>query len=106
MNHREKMEAIAERLRHEPYHLLTNDCFIKARKLKRESQALGIPVRIVACIGLVRAHVFRLWWLTIPVIHGWAEVEGRRIEVSRPLGTSGTWGIISANIRPVIAVRF
>lgn len=106
MNHLEKIETIAERLRHEPYHLLTSDCFIKALTLRRECKPLGIPVRIVACIGLVRAQVFKLWWLTIPVIHGWVEVEGRRIEVSRPLGTSGTWGIISANIRPVMAVRF
>jgi hypothetical protein len=102
----EKAEEVAERLRHEPYNLLTNDCFIKARKLKRWCKALGIPVRIVACIGLVRARVFRLWWMRIPVIHGWAEVEGKRIETSRPLGSSGTWGIIPGNIRPVIAIRF
>ncbi|MFQ5997167.1 MAG: hypothetical protein ACE5KP_06040, partial [Dehalococcoidales bacterium] len=83
MSQLEKVEEIAERLRHEPYNFLTNDCFIKARKLKRECAVLGIPVRIVACIGLVRAQVFRLWWMTIPVVHGWAEVEGKRIEVSR-----------------------
>jgi hypothetical protein len=44
--------------------------------------------------------------MTIPVIHGWAEVEGKRIEVSRPPGVPGPWGIIPANIKPVIRVRF
>ena len=106
MSHLEKAEEIAERLRREPYNLLTNDCFIKARKFKRECKALGIPARVVACIGLVRARVFGLWWMTIPVIHGWAEVEGKRIEVSRPAGVPGTWGIIPATIRPIITVRF
>jgi len=106
MSNLEKVEEIAERLRHEPYNLRANDCFIKSSKLKRECEPLGIPVKIVACIGLVRAKVFKLWWMTIPVIHGWAEVEGKRIEVSRPAGVSGTWGIIPRDIKPIIRVRF
>ena len=56
-------------------------------------------------IGLARARLFGRW-LTIPVIHGWGEVEGKRIETSRPLGASGIWGIIPANIKPVIALWF
>ncbi len=40
--------------------------------------------------------------IVIPVIHGWGEVEGRRIETSRPIGSSGLWDIVPANIRPVI----
>ena len=101
-----KVEEIAERLRKEPYSFLTNDCLIKSSKLKKACKPLGIPVRIVACIGLGRAKVFRLWWMTIPVVHGWAEVEGKRVEVSRPTGVSGTWGIIPRDIRPIIRVRF
>ena len=106
MSNLEKAQEMAERLRKEPYRFLTNDCLIKSAKLKKECKPLGIPVRIVACIGLVRAQVFRLWWMTIPVVHGWAEVEGKRVEVSRPIGVSGMWGIIPANIKPVIKVRF
>jgi hypothetical protein len=106
MSNLEKAQEMAERLRKEPYSFLTNDCLIKSAKLKKECVPLGIPVRIVACIGLARAQVFRLWWMTIPVVHGWAEVEGKRIEVSRPVGVSGVWGIIPANIKPVIKIRF
>jgi hypothetical protein len=99
------VEEIAEKLRREPYNLLTNDCLIKSRKLKRACRAHSIPVKVVACIGLARARVFGRW-LTLPVVHGWGEVEGKRIEVSRPRGVSGTWGIVPAEIRPVLAVSF
>jgi len=34
------------------------------------------------------------------------EVDGKRIETSRTLGSSGIWGIIPVNIKPIIAVRF
>jgi len=105
VNNLEKVEKIAERLRQEPYNLLRNDCITKSIRLKRECKALGIPVRVVACIGLARARLFG-FWLTIPVIHAWGEVEGKRIETSRPLGASGIWGIIPANIKPVIALWF
>ncbi len=98
-----KAEELAERLRREPYHLLSNECFIKSIRLRRECKALGIPVRVAVCIGLARAKLFGRW-LTLPVVHDWGEVEGKRIETSRPLGTSGIWGIVSVNIMPVIAV--
>ncbi len=105
MNNLEKAEEIAERLRQEPYNLFINDCFTKSIRLKRQCKALGIPARVVACIGLARARLFGRW-LIIPVIHGWSEVEGKRIEVSRPLDASGMWGIVPVNIKPVITVRF
>lgn len=105
MSNLEKAEEVAERLRQEPYNLFTNDCFTKSARLKRQCKAQGIAARVVACIGLARARLFGRW-LIIPVIHGWSEVEGKRIEVSRPLGSSGIWGIIPVNIKPVITVRF
>ena len=81
MSHLEEAERIAERLCHEPYNPLTNNCFFKSAKLKRECAALGIPIKIVACICLAKAHLFG-FWMTIPVIHGWAVVEGKKIETS------------------------
>ena len=101
----EKAEEIAERLRQEPYKFFKNDCLTKSIRFKRECKALGIPAGAVACIGLARARLFGRW-LTIPVLHGWGEVEGKRIETSRPLGSSGMWGIVPVNIKPVITVRF
>ena len=101
----EKAEGIAERLRQEPYHTFSNDCIIKSIRFRSRCRAAGIPARAVVCIGLARARWFGRW-LTIPVIHGWGEVEGKRIETSRPLGSSGTWGIVPINVRPVMAIRF
>lgn len=101
----EKAEMIAEKLRQVPYNLFTNDCIIKSLRFKSECKAAGIPARVVVCIGLGRARWFGRWF-TIPVIHGWGEVEGKRIETSRPLGSSVIWGIVPMNIKPVIAIWF
>jgi hypothetical protein len=101
----EKAEIIAEKLRQEPYNLFNNDCITKSLRFKRECRAVGIPARVVFCIGLVKARWFGRW-LTIPVIHGWGKVEGKRIETSRPLGSSAMWGIVPMNIKAVIAIRF
>ena len=105
MNNLEKAEELAERLRQEPYHPLKNDCLTKSIRFKRQCQALGIPARTVACIGLARTRLLGCW-LTIPLIHGWGEVAGKRIETSRPLGSTGIWGIVPVNIKLVVAIWF
>jgi hypothetical protein len=101
----ETAERLVELLRREPYRLLANNCFTKSLRLKRLLREKGVPSRVVACVGLARARWFGRW-LTIPVIHGWTEVEGKRIETSRPLGAPGIWGIIPVNIRPLVTIRF
>jgi hypothetical protein len=105
MSNLEKAEQIAERLRKEPYHLLRNDCITKSVRLKRECAVIGIKARVTVCIGRARARFFKRW-LTIPVIHAWAEVENKRLETSRPLGSSGIWGIVPVEIKPIISLRF
>lgn len=105
MSNLEKTEKIAERLRQEPYVLFKNDCIGKSRRFKRECRAQGIPARVAVCLGVSKARLFGRW-LTVPVIHAWGEVEGRRTETSRPLGSSGVCGIVPMNSRPVIALRF
>ncbi len=97
-------ESIAEELRQEHYVLFQNDCITKSHRLKRQCKTLGIDAKVIICIGLGRAHWFNRW-LTIPVIHGWAEVDGKRIETSRQLGTPGIWGIVPMYIKPVISMR-
>jgi hypothetical protein len=101
----EEVEKIAERLRQEPYNLFRNDCITKSIRLKRECKALGVSAHVVACIGISRARLFG-YLLTIPVIHGWGEVEGKRIETSRPLDSTGILGIVPVDIKPLITVRF
>ncbi len=103
MNALEQAERLAEAIRREPYVLFKYDCISKSKELRRRGRALGIPVRVVVCLGLSPARWFGRW-LTIPVIHAWGEVAGKRLETSRPLGAAGIWGIVPANIRPVIAI--
>ena len=101
----DKAEEIAEVLRQEPYSLLKNDCITKSLRFRRTCKSEGISARVVVCIGLTRARWFGRW-LILPVIHGWGEVAGKRIETSRPLGSSGLWSIVPADIRPLIVLRF
>ncbi|MFH1651025.1 MAG: hypothetical protein ABID87_02815 [Chloroflexota bacterium] len=99
------VEKLAEKLRQEPYRTLTNDCFVKSARLKRQLRRRGLNSRVIATIGLGQARLFGRW-LTIPVLHGWLEVDGKRVETSRPLGSAGIWSIVPVNIRPVIKLRF
>lgn len=101
----EKVEELAEKVRQRPYKLLSNDCIIKSIRVKRECRELGIKVKVVACIGISCASWFGKK-LMIPVIHGWVEYKGKRIETSRPLGASGIWGIVPVNIKPLISIKF
>ena len=103
MDNPNKAEELAEQLRQEPYVLFRNDCVSKSFRLKRRCKELGIDARVVVCIGISKAKWFG-FWLTIPVIHGWGEVEGKRIETSRPLGSSGIWSIVPMYIKPIISI--
>lgn len=100
----EAAEKIAENLRQEPYILFRNDCIGKSRRLKRACQARGIRSKLVVCLGYARAKPFGRS-LIVPVIHGWGEVDGQRIETSRPLGHAGIMGIVPIYIKPLIAVK-
>jgi len=101
----EKAERIAEQLRQEPYRLFRNDCITKSLRLKKNCKAEGIPASVVVCLGLAKAELLGRQ-LTIPIIHGWGEIEGKRIETSRPLGSSGIWGVVPVTIKPVITIYF
>jgi hypothetical protein len=99
-----QVEQMAEKLRQEPYRLFRNDCITKSRRLQKACRALGIPVAVIVCLGYARAKLWgRSPW--VPVIHGWVELGGRRIETSRPLGHAGFMGIVPVTIRPLIRVR-
>jgi hypothetical protein len=100
-----QVEQMAENLRQEPYRLFRNDCIGKSRRLKKACLDIGIQARLVVCIGYSRAKLFGKS-IIVPVIHGWGEINGQRIETSRPLGHSGFIGIVPVEIKPLIAVRF
>jgi hypothetical protein len=97
------VEIIADSLRHEPFHTLRNNCLIKSFRFKRACARRGIRARVVIAFGYtqVRRNCFNL---TIPIIHGWGEVEGSRIEVARPLDEPSLWGTLDSAVKPIIAI--
>ena len=102
----QEAERIAEELRRECYSFLFNDCIVKSIRFVRACRRRGIKAQVVLTLGRARARLPLLArWATIPVIHAWGDVRGRRIEVSRPLGSSGMWGIVPRDIQPVVKLR-
>ena len=102
------VDETAEKLRQEPYHLFRNDCLTKSIRLVRKCKKHNIKAKLVWCaLGLKRIKLPILGKVTAPVfIHFWVEVDGRRIETSRPLGSAGFLGVIPINIRSIITIKF
>lgn len=96
------LEEIADSIRAEPFHILTNNCLIKSFRFKRECALRGIKAKVVISFGYTR--VTRFIKLIIPIIHAWAEVEGKRMEVARPLDEPGPWGTLDSEVKPLVAV--
>jgi len=95
--------AIADRLRQEPFNTITNNCIIKSLRFKRECKRIGVDAYVVIAVGIVRLERFNLS-LKLLFAHGWAEVNGRRIEVARPLNQKSPWGTFDIDFKPLVAV--
>lgn len=105
------VEEIADSIRAEPFHSLCNNCLVKSLRFKKECLRRGIEARVVVCFGYTRVirHpsmilLGRMKGLTIPIIHTWGEVEGRRIEVARPLDEPSVWGTLDSEVKPLVAI--
>ena len=101
-------EETAEKLRQEPYHLFRNDCLTKSIRFRSEYRRKGIKVYLIWCaLGLAEIKLPFSMKVSIPYFtHFWGEIEGKRYETSRPLGSGGIFGIIPSQIRPILTVRF
>lgn len=97
------MDTIAERLRREPFQMFWNNCLRKSFKFKRDCDRIGVSARVVLALVLVPCK----WGLPLPYIvwfHAWAEVNGQRIELARPLSEKNTAGTLDSDIRPVVGI--
>jgi len=99
------VEHLAEELRQEPFIMLKTNCITKSLRLKKQLKALGIPARILLCLGTARVKWFS-HWIIIPSIHAYCDVENTRIETSRSPEAYDVWRIAPANIKPIIGVWF
>ena len=103
----ETADQTAEKLRQEPYRLFRNDCLTKSIRLCAKCRRKGTNAYLVWCLlGLAKARLPLLGEVTIPIFtHCWAEVDGRRFETSRPLGSRGHLGIVPRDIKPLITIK-
>jgi len=93
---------IAEAIRKTPFHTLTDNCLIKSFRFKKRCRKQGIKAYVVISFGFAPVK----WGvrLAVPIVHGWAEVDGRRIEVARSLYQKSLWGTFDKEIKPVFAI--
>ncbi|MFC1910555.1 hypothetical protein ACFLXC_04645 [Chloroflexota bacterium] len=96
------MDEIADSLRQEPFNTLTNNCLIKSFRFKRRCAELGIKARVVISFGY--APVSRGLRFFVPIIHGWAEVDGCRIELAHPLDDPNVFGTLDSEVKPLAAI--
>lgn len=75
------MEQFIEEVYHEPYTLLTNNCFHKSLKIVRKARELGKDAHLVICGSIENERI--LDGLP-PVVqpHAYAEIEGERVDVT------------------------
>lgn len=102
------IEEKAEKLRQEPYRLFTNDCLTKSLRLIKMCREQGVKAKLVWCVlGLISIRLPVIGRIPlVEFIHFWVDVEGKRIETSRPLGSEGLLGIVPSQIKPVITIIF
>ncbi len=101
----DKAKAIAEELRKEPWRIfpMRNNCFGKSLRLRKECRRIGIGAKVVFSLGIIRND--RVPFISSVLMpHTWAEIDGQRIELARPLDGKNTWNTLDINIKPVIAI--
>lgn len=100
-----KVDKIAEKFRQEPYHILPMryNCIGKSFRFKGECSKNNIKARVVISLGVVTTKRFG-FLMKILMLHGWSEVNNKRIEVARPLDVKSPWGTYDIDLGPIIAI--
>lgn len=105
MNNLIKAEELAEKLRREPWRTfpMRSNCLGKSLRFREECHKIGIKARVIFSLGITRND--RIPFLpSMLLFHAWAEIDGRRIELARPLNEENFWNTFDTDIRPVIAI--
>ncbi len=98
-----ELHNIAEKIRHEPFHSLTNNCIIKSFKFRKACKNAGIDAAAVIAFGIVELNRFGLHG-KFPFFHSWGYANHTRIEVARPLDERGPWGTYDIDLTSVIGI--
>ena len=78
------IEELADRIRKRPFSIISNNCMIKSVEFTRRCNKMGAAAKVVACLALSHKRVL-LTHFRVPIVglHFYAEVLGKRYEVSR-----------------------
>jgi hypothetical protein len=99
------VEELASRIRKRPYSFISDNCLIKSVGFARRCTKMGVEAKVVPCLALSHKRV-PLAHFRVPVVHPhfYAEVLGKRYEVSREPEAETRFGIVYNN-EPKVLVR-
>ncbi len=99
---------IIEQFRAEPWKPFSPvcNCIGKSFRFRHRCHQYGFASKVVIALVAMDNNKFRFMPRILVGFHAWAEVDGERIELARPLDQRNTWGEYDLDIREIIAVRF
>jgi hypothetical protein len=98
------VEELASKIRRRPYSPVTDNCLIKSTEFARRCTEIGVEAKVVACLAYSGQRIPLVGFI-VPVagFHFYAEVRGKRYEVSREPRDEKRFGI--HNNRPKVLAR-
>lgn len=98
-----EVNKIVIKIRREPFRMFGNNCLRKSLKFRRLCRGIGINVRVVFALVITPCKRFplppRILWF-----HTWAEIDGQRIELARPLNERNTANTYDIDLKPIVAI--
>ena len=106
MNKVEDVNTIAEKLRQEPWHMFPGicNCLGKSFRFRHRCREINVDAKVVLALISVSNERFFFLPKKIYGFHAWAEVNGERIELARPLGNKNPWNNYDVDIKQVIRI--
>ena len=85
-----RMKQFIDQVYHEPFSLLTNNCFHKSIKVVRKAHELGLSANlVVAPISITPRGTFPYIPRVLP--HCFVRLEGQKVDVPLDLATEQIW---------------
>jgi len=92
------VEKLADRIRKRPYSLVSDNCLIKSVEFARRCTKMGVEAKVVPCLALSHKRVpLAHFWVPVVHPHFYAEVLGKRYEVSREPEVETRFGTVYNN---------
>jgi len=89
------IERLASRIRKRPYSIISDNCLIKSIEFARRCTRMGVEAKVVSCLAFSHKCV-PLAHFRVPIVgpHFYAEVLGKRYEVSHELNDEKRFGSV------------